>query len=126
MGAVVPLPSAAPTKVRQRSFPSLPARTRRELCDGGKVARLPVGHWRPPVARTADAERAARMALYEAGGIKRSAMYVILSGVVLSLTPEQRVQVRRLIDSLAEYQADDVTRAAQEWFRQAAPKEEDA
>ena len=66
------------------------------------------------------------MALYEAGGIKRSAMYVILSGVVLSLTPEQRVQVRRLIDSLAEYQADDVTRAAQEWFRQAAPKEEDA
>lgn len=124
MGAVLPLPSAAATRVRQRSFHSLPVRTRRDLCDGGKVARLPVDRWLPPTARAVEAERAERMALYEAGGLKRSALYVILSGLFLSLTREQQAQVRRMVDTLAHYDADDVTRAAQEWLRQVAPSDD--
>lgn len=111
MGALVHLPTAAPSRVRQ---PEYHRRWRliREGRQAGTVHRLPSAHYQSPEDRRAAAEAEERRELYAEGGIVRNAPTMLAAAVLLALDPQVQAAAIDRLDLLDRAIGGPSTRAA--------------
>lgn len=111
MGAIVPLPTAATRKVRQRAYHQLPVRMRREAVRTGKLVRAPIERRREPTPEEL------RWARWGEAGIVRNAPTMIAATVLLGLPEKDRREALGRLAMLAERMDDPAARAAFEWVQ---------
>lgn len=120
MGAVVRLPTAAPRKVQQPS-PSARRHARQAGEAGGAIARFP-NVWKAPGWREGEARREETRALYEAGGLVRSAPFLLIAATIATMPPAQYSALLAQLEVLVDAHGDDVnTQAALAFARQVGP-----
>jgi predicted kinase len=86
--AVVPLPTAAPARVKQPSYTKR-HRAFREGVDAGRVVTLDVA-FQYPWERRQDAQLAELHETYAAGSLYRNAPLLILGALLTALSPDQQ------------------------------------